>query len=92
MAIYKLVQYVKPNDLIFDAQYGLWRKSVTILDNMYSFADIDPQRVCTMINYYIFTYMSAYNRGTGDEEEFIEFHAQDILPLTTLFLERLRRA
>ncbi len=92
MAICRLTQYVKPSDLIFDVRYGLWRKSINVLGNKYSFADSDPLRVCETVNYYIFTYMSTNNRGADDSEEFVEFCAQDILPLTTSFLERLRRA
>lgn len=92
MAVHKLARYVKPYELIFDSRYGVWARSVTILGNVYSFADRDPQRVCAMIDRHIFMHMRAHNCGECTDEAFIEFHARDILPMTTLFLERLRRA
>src|SRR6185369_153883 len=92
MSVHKLTHYVKPYDLTFDLRYKVWTKSVSILGNIYSFTDSDPNCLCTMIAQHIRACMSAYNCSDRADEEFIEFHAQDILPLTTSFLERLRRA
>jgi len=92
MSVHKLAHYIKPHDLTFDPRYNTWAKSVSVLGNIYSFTDNDQNRLCTTIARHIVSCMSTYNCGGRSDEEFIEFQARDILPMTTLFLERLRRA